>query len=207
MSNDDLLTPEEIEALMQAARGASTPSGETAAAAELASVPQDTTASPGKPAASLQTSHTTSTTAASWPGPSPDQLLREAEEQLLAALADQADANKSRRAQPQTAQPFQFPQLHATPSHRTGSALPLGALHDVELDLRVELGRTELLIEEVLQIREGTVVPLDKLAGDPVDIYVNGQLVARGEVLVLNDNFCVRVAEIVQPRTPHVGHR
>ena len=52
-------------------------------------------------------------------------------------------------------------------------------------------------IEEVLQLREGTVVPLDKLAGDPVDILVNGRLIARGEVLVLNDNFCVRVNEIV----------
>ena len=57
----------------------------------------------------------------------------------------------------------------------------------------------ELLIEEVLQLKSGSVVPLDKLAGDPVDILVNGRLVARGEVLVLNDNFCVRVAEIVAP--------
>ncbi len=65
--------------------------------------------------------------------------------------------------------------------------------------MRIELGRTELLIEEVLQLREGSVVPLNKLAGDPVDILVNGRLVARGEVLVLNDNFCVRVAEIVAP--------
>ncbi len=75
----------------------------------------------------------------------------------------------------------------------------MSALQDVELDLRIELGRTELLIEEVLQLREGSVVPLNKLAGDPVDILVNGRLVARGEVLVLNDNFCVRVAEIVAP--------
>ena len=61
------------------------------------------------------------------------------------------------------------------------------------------MGRTELLIEEVLELREGSVVPLNKLAGDPVDILVNGRLVARGEVLVLNDNFCVRIAEIVAP--------
>src|SRR5206468_8021453 len=75
----------------------------------------------------------------------------------------------------------------------------LDALREVELDLRIELGRTQLLIEEVLKLREGSVVPLDKLAGDPVDILVNGRLVARGEVLVLNDNFCVRIAEIVSP--------
>ncbi len=81
----------------------------------------------------------------------------------------------------------------------SGDGVGLHALQDVELDLRIELGRTELLIEEVLQLKSGSVVPLDKLAGDPVDILVNGRLVARGEVLVLNDNFCVRVAEIVAP--------
>ncbi len=75
----------------------------------------------------------------------------------------------------------------------------MNALQDVELDLSIELGRAELLIEEVLQLREGSVVPLDKLACDPVDILVNGRLIARGEVLVLNDNFCVRVAEILTP--------
>jgi flagellar motor switch protein FliN/FliY len=75
----------------------------------------------------------------------------------------------------------------------------LGVLEEVDLDLRIELGRTELLIEEVLKLRQGSVVPLDKLAGDPVDVIVNGRLVARGEVLVLNDNFCVRIAEILAP--------
>ncbi len=83
------------------------------------------------------------------------------------------------------------------PERRTKQ--PLDILQDVELDLRIELGRTELLIEEVVQLKEGSVVPLDKLAGDPVDILVNGRLIARGEVLVLNDNFCVRVAEILTP--------
>ena len=54
-----------------------------------------------------------------------------------------------------------------------------------------------MLVEDVLRLAEGSVVALDKLAGDPVDVYVNQRLVARGEVLVLNDNFCVRVNEIV----------
>lgn len=70
-------------------------------------------------------------------------------------------------------------------------------LRDVDLDLKIELGRTHMLLEDVLSLRRGSVVTLDKLAGDPVDLYVNGRLVARGEVLVLNDNFCVRVAELV----------
>jgi flagellar motor switch protein FliN/FliY len=70
-------------------------------------------------------------------------------------------------------------------------------LNDVELNVKIELGRTHMLVEDVLKLSEGSVVELDKLAGDPVDVYVNDRLVARGEVLVLNDNFCVRISEIV----------
>jgi flagellar motor switch protein FliN/FliY len=73
----------------------------------------------------------------------------------------------------------------------------LDLVRDVELDVKIELGRTQMYLEDVLKLRKGSVVPLDKLAGDPVDVYVNGRLVARGEVLVLNDNFCVRVAELI----------
>ncbi len=70
-------------------------------------------------------------------------------------------------------------------------------LRDVNLEVKVELGRSRMLVEDVLKLVEGSVVELDKLAGDPVEIFVNERLVARGEVLVLNDNFCVRVNEIV----------
>lgn len=70
-------------------------------------------------------------------------------------------------------------------------------LRDVELNVKIELGRSKMLVEDVLRLGEGSVVELDKLAGDPVDVFVNERLVARGEVLVLNDNFCVRVNEIV----------
>lgn len=77
--------------------------------------------------------------------------------------------------------------------------MPIENLDDVELDLRIELGRTELLIEDVVKLAEGSIVQLDKLAGDPVDILINGRLIARGEVLVLNDNFCVRIVEILTP--------
>lgn len=82
----------------------------------------------------------------------------------------------------------------ATPSTESAT---LDLIRDVELDLKIELGRTHMYLEDVLKLRKGSVVPLDKLAGDPVDIFVNGRLIARGEVLVLNDNFCVRVAELV----------
>ncbi|MCC6681710.1 MAG: flagellar motor switch protein FliN [Phycisphaeraceae bacterium] len=73
----------------------------------------------------------------------------------------------------------------------------IGLLGDVDLHVSIELGRTEMLVEDVLKLAGGSVVELDKLAGDPVDVFANGRLVARGEVLVLNDNFCIRISEIV----------
>jgi len=76
----------------------------------------------------------------------------------------------------------------------------LSLLSDVNLNVTIELGRTRMLVEDVLKLGAGAVVELDKLAGDPVDIYVNDRPVARGEVLVLNDNFCVRVNEILAPK-------
>ncbi len=75
----------------------------------------------------------------------------------------------------------------------------LDMLSDVTLDVKVELGRTQMVVDDVLKLGPGSVVELDKLAGDPVDIYVNERLVARGEVLVLNDDFCVRISEIMTP--------
>ena len=75
-------------------------------------------------------------------------------------------------------------------------------LGDVNLRVKVQLGQTRMLVEDVLKLGEGSVVELDKLAGDPVDILVNDRLIARGEVLVLNDNFCVRVNEVIS-NNPH----
>lgn len=91
--------------------------------------------------------------------------------------------------------PFQLEDLvgHEGPPEKCSIDL----LRDVDLDLKIELGRTHMLLEDVLNLRRGSVVTLDKLAGDPVDLFVNGRLVARGEILVLNDNFCVRVAELI----------
>jgi len=80
-------------------------------------------------------------------------------------------------------------------------------LKDVALDVRIELGRTRMHLEDVLRLGAGSVVPLDTLAGDAVDVLVNGQLVARGEVIVLDDNFCVRVTEIVSPPEDTTGEK
>ena len=80
---------------------------------------------------------------------------------------------------------------------RDAQVSSIDLLRDVDLNVKIELGRSRMLVEDVLKLGEGSVVELDKLAGDPVDVFVNERLVARGEVLVLNDNFCVRINEIV----------
>lgn len=94
--------------------------------------------------------------------------------------------------------PFPLKDLGAVPA---AQPLPAGIdlLSDVVLHVKIELGRTRMLVEDVLKLGEGAVVELDKLAGDPVDVYVNDRPVARGEVLVLNDSFCVRINEILDP--------
>ncbi len=117
--------------------------------------------------------------------------------QFLLAQAEQAirSVNEPVENQLPHLSPFELRDLSGAPASTERASLEL--LRDVELDLRIELGRAQMYLEDVLQLRRGSVVPLDKLAGDPVDVFVNGRLVARGEVLVLNDNFCVRIAELI----------
>lgn len=97
---------------------------------------------------------------------------------------------------PEDAVAFAAPELKTAPPPAPGN---LELLDDVQLDVQIELGRALMYIEDVLRLGAGSVVELNKLAGDPVDIYANGRLVAHGEVLVLNDNFCVRINQIHSP--------
>jgi flagellar motor switch protein FliN/FliY len=131
--------------------------------------------------------------------PTPDSGdMPQADIEVLLNQAQQAiDSidSTSQAPSPPGATPFQLPELGGAAANTEVATLDL--IRDVELDLKIELGRTHMYLEDVLKLRKGSVVPLDKLAGDPVDIYVNGRLIARGEVLVLNDNFCVRVAELI----------
>lgn len=120
--------------------------------------------------------------------------LRAAQAAVSAMSAETAAAASQNSA---ASQPAAF----APPAfdHSETEALPKGLdlLSDVDVNVTIELGRTRMLVEDVLRLAEGAVVELDKLAGDPVDVFVNERLVARGEVLVLNDNFCIRVNEIL----------
>ena len=73
----------------------------------------------------------------------------------------------------------------------------ISRVRDIPLEVTVELGRTRLLIRDILDLGAGSIIELDKIAGEPVDLFANGLLVARGEVVVIDDNFGVRVTEII----------
>lgn len=97
---------------------------------------------------------------------------------------------------------LELPEFGAISGANGGAPSGLALLNDVNLNVKVELGRTRMYVEDVLRLNPDSVIELDKAAGDPVDIYVNERHVARGEVLVVNDNFCVRVSEIIQNIAP-----
>jgi len=86
-----------------------------------------------------------------------------------------------------------------SPSPKTGEVASLDMLMDVILQLTVELGRTELTVRQVLDLQKGSVVELDRIAGDAVDVFVNDHLIAKGEVVVVDDKFGVRITELVSP--------
>src|SRR5205823_4185809 len=81
------------------------------------------------------------------------------------------------------------------------TALPRGLdmILDIPLDVTVELGRVRMLIKDVLELSSGSIIELDRIAGEPVDLLVNGRLVAKGEVVVIEDNFGIRITEIATP--------
>ncbi len=121
-----------------------------------------------------------------------EAAMAEAAAQAAAQAAAPPTPPASQRSQ---AAPMTIPTFSAGTEAKSPEGIDL--LSDVNLHVKIELGRTKMLVEDVLRLTEGSVVELDKLAGDPVDVYVNDRPVARGEVLVLNDNFCVRISEIV----------
>lgn len=78
-------------------------------------------------------------------------------------------------------------------------ASKLSFILDIPLQLTVELGRTSLLVKDVLQLNQGSLVELSKMAGEPLDVFINSKLVARGEAVVVNEKFGVRLTDIVSP--------
>ena len=196
------LKQEDIEELLRQAQAASGLVPEGAAAPDAAAPPASSqpSAQPGVAEAAQPSRSATATLepprATYVPRPPTSQnvgddvqyLLNQAE-QAIASVADPVQTGVPGLA------PFELKDLSGAPA--SGEKATLELLKDVDLDLRIELGRTQMYLEDVLKLKRGSVVTLDKLAGDPVDVFVNGRLVARGEVLVLNDNFCVRVTELL----------
>lgn len=106
-------------------------------------------------------------------------------------------------------------ETHAGPDIAPATFEPLGTassddgissldmLGDVTIQVCVELGRARLTVADVLNLKVGSVVELDKLAGEPGDVYVNGSMVGRGEIVVVDDHFGIRVFDAVDPRSVH----
>ena len=112
-------------------------------------------------------------------------------QQVAAELAAAAES-------PYQARPASFPDFGA-PSVPAGGIQDFDMILDIPVQITVELGRTKLTIRSLLQLAHGSVVELDGLAGEPMDVLVNGTLIAQGEVVVVNDKFGIRLTDIITP--------
>lgn len=115
-----------------------------------------------------------------------------AEDDWAAAMAEQTATTDVQPA------PEIFPELSGSTSPN-GVASDIDMILDIPVLLTVELGRTKIAIKNLLQLAQGSVVELDGLAGEPMDVLVNGTLIAQGEVVVVNDKFGVRLTDIITP--------
>lgn len=109
-------------------------------------------------------------------------------------MAEPTPAAKPQASAPQGAQ---FQELK--PAAAPGAARDMDFLLDIPLEVTVELGRTRMFIKDLLQLGQGSVVELDKVAGEPLEILINNKLVARGEVVVVNEKFGIRLTDIISP--------
>ena len=91
-----------------------------------------------------------------------------------------------------------FEELHKT-ERKNGAAIDIDFILDIPLTVTVELGRSRMLIGELLQLGQGSVVELAKFAGEPMDVFINQRLIAKGEVVVVNEKFGIRLTDIVSP--------
>ncbi len=109
----------------------------------------------------------------------------------------QESSSQSQSQEQAEVQSVEFPQFDATEAEEPSGTMSM--LMDVPMEVSVQLGRTKLQIKEILNLGQGSIIELERLAGEPVDLLVNGRLVARGEVVVIDESFGVRVTSIVSP--------
>ncbi len=108
-------------------------------------------------------------------------------------MAEETEA-KEAQEEPQS---VQFSDVDQKANARSASAGNISLLLDVPLKMNVTLGKTKMLIKDLLQLGQGSIVELDKIAGDPMDIFLGEKLIARGEIVVVNEMFGVRITDIV----------
>jgi flagellar motor switch protein FliN/FliY len=116
----------------------------------------------------------------------------------LAESKSEPAGGMSGAIQAETVAPANFTNFASTEGI-TGAGNDLNMILDIPVQLTVELGRTRIPIKHILQLAQGSVVELDALAGEPMDVLVNGFLIAQGEVVVVNDKFGIRLTDIVTP--------
>ena len=118
-----------------------------------------------------------------------------------AALAQQTSSSDSSAGSASQLSDQMMPASFANfgPSNSTGAGNDINMILDIPVQLTVELGRTRIPIKNILQLAQGSVVELDAMAGEPMDVLVNGFLIAQGEVVVVNDKFGIRLTDIVTP--------
>jgi flagellar motor switch protein FliN/FliY len=116
-----------------------------------------------------------------------------------AAIAEQAAAEAAALANQQQAASTAVFQDFSNKGARPETPNDIDFILDIPVQLTVELGRTKIAIKNLLQLAQGSVVELDGLAGEPMDVLVNGCLIAQGEVVVVNDKFGIRLTDIITP--------
>ena len=118
-----------------------------------------------------------------------------------AALAQQSSSSDSSAGSASQLSDQMMPASFANfgPSNAAGAGNDINMILDIPVQLTVELGRTRIPIKNILQLAQGSVVELDAMAGEPMDVLVNGFLIAQGEVVVVNDKFGIRLTDIVTP--------
>jgi flagellar motor switch protein FliN len=119
-----------------------------------------------------------------------------ADDDWAAAMAEQGDSDAAPASNPQPAQIF--PSFGESPG-KASMMNELDMILDIPVQISVELGRTKITIRNLLQLAHGSVVELDAMAGEPMSVFVNGTLIAQGEVVVVNDKFGIRLTDIITP--------
>ncbi len=92
-----------------------------------------------------------------------------------------------------------FEDLEQTAEAGTAQDINLDVVLNVDVNLSLEVGRTNISVRNLLQLNQGSVVELDRLAGEPLDVLINGTLIARGEVVVVNDKYGIRLTDVISP--------